>query len=131
MQVIIGGDAYWRQTSARIDIRQERGLEDGDLLATSSLDAQVRKYGEHYYCGHRADLMASLLEAIPPECVRTGSRVVGFEQTRSGGIRSLCPPPDQLACGRERDRLAARQRPRHPLAGPAGSHGRAGPRRGG
>jgi salicylate hydroxylase len=79
----IGGDGCWRQTSARIDIRQERGLEDDALIATTSLDPQVRVYGEHYYCGHRADLMTSLLDAIPAECVRTGSRVVGFEQTRS------------------------------------------------
>jgi hypothetical protein len=42
---------------------------------------QAAKYGERYICGHRADLMASLLRALPPECVRTGSRVVAFEET--------------------------------------------------
>ena len=77
----IGGDAYWRQTSARIEIAEQRGLADDELISTSTYDAQVRKYGEHYYCGHRADLLTSLLTALPPECVRTGSRVVALEQT--------------------------------------------------
>jgi salicylate hydroxylase len=77
----IGGDVYWRQTSARIDVAEQRGLADDDLISESSYDAQVRTYGEHYYCGHRADLMASLLEALPPECVRSGGRVVGLEET--------------------------------------------------
>jgi salicylate hydroxylase len=77
----IGGDAFWRQTSARVDVTEQRELGDDGLITASDYDAQVRKYGEHYYCGHRADLLASLLDALPPECVRSGSRVVGLEQT--------------------------------------------------
>ena len=77
----IGGDAYWRETSARIDVAEQRELADDGLISASDYDAQVRKYGEHYYCGHRADLLASLLGALPPECVRSGSRVVGIEET--------------------------------------------------
>jgi len=77
----IGGDAHWRQTCARIDVAEQRGLADDQLISASTYDAQVRKYGEHYYCGHRADLLASLLGPLPAECVRTGSRVVGLEET--------------------------------------------------
>jgi salicylate hydroxylase len=77
----LGADAYWRQNVARIDLSEQRGLGDDQLITASSLEPQAAKYGEHYYCGHRADLMTSLLTALPPECVRTGSRVVAFEET--------------------------------------------------
>ena len=77
----LGADAYWRQNVARIDLSEQRGLGDDELITSSSLGPQAAKYGEHYYCGHRADLMTSLLLALPPECVRTGSRVVAFEET--------------------------------------------------
>jgi salicylate hydroxylase len=77
----LGADAYWRQTAAPIDVAEQRGLGDDDLITASSLDVQAAKYGERYICGHRADLMASLLRALPPECVRTGARVVAYEET--------------------------------------------------
>jgi salicylate hydroxylase len=77
----LGADAYWRQTAARIDVSEQRGLGDDQLITSSSLEPRAAKYGEPYYCGHRADLLTSLLMALPPECVRTGSRVVAFEET--------------------------------------------------
>ena len=77
----LGADAHWRQTAARIDISEQRGLGDDEVITASSLALRAAKYGEPYYCGHRADLMTSLLMALPPECVRTGSRVVAFEET--------------------------------------------------
>ncbi len=77
----LGADAYWRQTAARIDVSEQRGLGDDELITASSLEPRAAKYGEPYYCGHRADLLTSLLAALPPECVRTGSRVVAFEET--------------------------------------------------
>jgi salicylate hydroxylase len=77
----LGADAHWRQTAARIDVSEQRGLNDDELITASSLRPREAKYGEPYYCGHRADLMTSLLLALPPECVRAGSRVVAFEET--------------------------------------------------
>jgi salicylate hydroxylase len=77
----LGADAYWRQTAARIDVSEQRGLGDDQLITSSSLDPRAAKYGEPYYCGHRADLLTSLLTTLPPESVRTGSRVVAFEET--------------------------------------------------
>jgi salicylate hydroxylase len=77
----LGADAYWRQNAARIDVSEQRGLNDDEVITASSLEPRAAKYGEPYYCGHRADLMTSLLTALPPECVRTGSRVVAFEET--------------------------------------------------
>jgi salicylate hydroxylase len=82
----LGADAYWRQTAAPIDVAEQRGLGDDALITSSSLELQAAKYGERYICGHRADLMTSLLRALPPECVRTGSRVVAFEET-AGDVR--------------------------------------------
>jgi salicylate hydroxylase len=77
----LGADAYWRQTAARIDVAEQRGLADDQVITSSSLEPRAAKYGEPYYCGHRADLLTSLLLALPAECVRTGSRVVAFEET--------------------------------------------------
>jgi len=77
----LGADGYWRQTAARIDLAEQRGLTDDEVITSSSLEPRAAKYGEPYYCGHRADLLTSLLTALPPEYVRTGSRVVGFEET--------------------------------------------------
>jgi salicylate hydroxylase len=77
----LGADAYWRETAARIDAAEQRGLGDDQVITASSLEPRAAKYGEPYYCGHRADLLTSLLTALPPEYVRTGSRVVAFEET--------------------------------------------------
>ncbi|MBV9750537.1 MAG: alpha/beta hydrolase fold domain-containing protein, partial [Acetobacteraceae bacterium] len=38
-------------------------------------------YGEYYRCGHRADLLESLLRSLPGESVRAQSRVVALEET--------------------------------------------------
>ena len=77
----IGGDRYWRECSARIDDEEQRSLESGASIAAWEIASRAQKYGEHYYCGHRADLLASLLEPCRPECVRVASRVVGFTET--------------------------------------------------
>jgi salicylate hydroxylase len=77
----IGADAYWRETASRIHYGQQRGLEDDELISSSSLDLQRTRYGEYYHCGHRADLLQSLLRAVPPETVRARSRVVALEET--------------------------------------------------
>src|ERR1700759_3842281 len=77
----LGADAYWRETAPRIDVAEQRGLGDDQVITASSLEPRAAKYGEPYYCGHRADLLTSLLTALPPEYVRTGSRVVAFEET--------------------------------------------------
>jgi 2-polyprenyl-6-methoxyphenol hydroxylase-like FAD-dependent oxidoreductase/acetyl esterase/lipase len=79
-------DGYWRSTAARIDIGEQRGLDDGRLISTTDYAQLARRYGEHYYCGHRADLLQSLLGALPDEAVRASSRVVGFEET-PGDVR--------------------------------------------
>ncbi len=77
----IGADAYWRETASVILRGRQHGLEDGEVISSSSLQPQYDKYGEYYRCGHRADLLESLMRCLPPECVRARSRVVKLEET--------------------------------------------------
>ncbi|HEX4035621.1 MAG TPA: alpha/beta hydrolase fold domain-containing protein [Solirubrobacteraceae bacterium] len=80
----VGGDALWRSSSARIDEERQHSLTTGELITRWEIGAFAERYGEHYYCGHRADLLASLLEPLPSDCVRLSSRVVGFEEGGAG-----------------------------------------------
>ncbi|MBV9582624.1 MAG: FAD-dependent monooxygenase, partial [Chloroflexi bacterium] len=77
----IGADAYWRETASPILYGAQRGLEDGELISSSSMELQHSIYGEYYRCGHRADLLESLLRSLPTESVRARSRVVALEET--------------------------------------------------
>jgi len=77
----VGGDRYWRENAALIEAEHNLGLESGALISAVDNAAQVAKYGEHYRCGHRADLMRSLLGPLPEDSVRVASRVVALEQT--------------------------------------------------
>ena len=76
----VGGDRVWRASCARIDEERQHSLTTGALITQWEIGAFAERYGEHYYCGHRADLLASLLEPLPSECVRLSSRVVAFEE---------------------------------------------------
>src|SRR5438067_10214298 len=66
----IGADAYWRETASRILHGQQFGLADGEQISASTLEPLRDKYGEHYRCGHRADLLDSLLRSLPADSVR-------------------------------------------------------------
>jgi salicylate hydroxylase len=77
----IGADAYWRETASPILHSEQRGLEDGELISSSSLDLLKTRYGENYRCGHRADLLESLMRCLPLEAVRARSRVINLEET--------------------------------------------------
>jgi salicylate hydroxylase len=77
----IGADAYWRETASRILYSQQFGLEDGEEISASTLEPLRDTYGEYYRCGHRADLLESLLRSLPAESVRARSRVVALEDT--------------------------------------------------
>jgi salicylate hydroxylase len=107
----LGADGYWRENAARIDAGEQRGLIDDELITTGSLDPQAAKYGEHYYCGHRADLLSSLLAALPPECVRTGSRVVAFEETERDAAALAGPRRRAHPRGRRDEPPQPRRRP--------------------
>ena len=64
-------------------------LESGAQIASQPFEPAAERYGEHYYCAHRGDLLESLARLVPPERVRLGARVVGFEERPDGVTATL------------------------------------------
>ncbi|HLI98555.1 MAG TPA: FAD-dependent monooxygenase [Bradyrhizobium sp.] len=54
-----------------------------DMIFGESAEA---KFGAPYLLAHRGDLHAALASIVPPECVRLGHKLIGFEEAR-GGVR--------------------------------------------
>ena len=62
-----------------------RRWADGSVLFAQQLgEACARRYGEHTWTMHRADLLAVLSSAIPDEAVRLGRRCTGATQDADG-----------------------------------------------
>src|SRR5690349_11838248 len=47
----IGADAYWRETASPVLHSRQHGLEDGEVISSSSMVPLHDKYGEYYRCG--------------------------------------------------------------------------------
>jgi salicylate hydroxylase len=63
-----------------------RRWADGSVLFAQQLgEACVRRYGEHTWTMHRADLLELLRSAVPDEAIRLGCRCTGVTQD-SGGV---------------------------------------------
>jgi len=62
-----------------------RRWADGSVLFAQQLgEACARRYGEHTWTMHRADLLAVLRSAIPDETVKLGRRCTGVTQDAGG-----------------------------------------------
>jgi salicylate hydroxylase len=62
-----------------------RRWADGSVLFAQQLgEACARRYGEHTWTMHRADLLAMLRSAIPDEAVKLGRRCTGVTQDADG-----------------------------------------------
>jgi salicylate hydroxylase len=62
-----------------------RRWADGTVLFAQDLgEACRRRYGEHTWTMHRADLLAVLRGAVPPEAVELGRRCLRVEQDAAG-----------------------------------------------
>jgi salicylate hydroxylase len=62
-----------------------RRWADGSVLFAQQLgEACARRYGEHTWTMHRADLLAVLRSAIPDEAVKLGRRCTGVTQDADG-----------------------------------------------
>jgi salicylate hydroxylase len=62
-----------------------RRWADGSVLFAQQLgEACARRYGEHTWTMHRADLLAVLRSAIPDEAVKLGRRCTGATQDADG-----------------------------------------------
>jgi salicylate hydroxylase len=55
-------------------------LDDNVHIFTQQFGSMVDRYGDTYYCAHRADLIDSLAAALPAECVRVAAPVTGVSE---------------------------------------------------
>ncbi|MGH2849632.1 MAG: FAD-dependent monooxygenase, partial [Solirubrobacteraceae bacterium] len=55
-------------------------LDDGGHIFTQQFGSMVERYGDTYYCAHRADLIDALAAPLPPERVRVAARVIDVTQ---------------------------------------------------
>jgi hypothetical protein len=94
----LGADAYWRQTAAPVDVAEQRGLGDDELITASSLDLQAAKYGERYRSGtlargispRQTTTPVARASRSPISSVRTCDRSPSAPTSRSP--RSSSPP---------------------------------------
>ncbi len=78
------GDALSRVSIAPKAWRQRR-WEDGRTLLCSPLTQYATADGDPlFYTAHRADVLAMLLAAIPPDRIHLGHKVAGIERTDAG-----------------------------------------------
>ncbi len=75
-----------RQRAVRLEVGWEfRRWQDGTVLSAQDLRASsAGRHGEGHYTAHRADLLAALLRAVPPDVVRLGRRLDRFAVSGSG-----------------------------------------------
>jgi salicylate hydroxylase len=62
-----------------------RRWADGQVLFAQQLgDVCVRRYGEHTWTMHRADLLDVLISAVPPDAIELGRQCTGLTQDSDG-----------------------------------------------
>ncbi len=74
-------------TAVAIEVGWEfRRWQNGAVLSAEQMAGRCEAlYGEHSYFSHRADLLATLAAAVPPECLRLSARCVKVEPNGQGG----------------------------------------------
>ncbi len=81
----IGVEAAIRNVGVKPLSYDYRDLRTGKMLYQAPLgDEAATRYGAPMYNIHRADLVQILSEALPPECVKFGTRCVGVSQSADG-----------------------------------------------
>src|SRR5580704_4171069 len=89
---------------AQAGVMLETGWEfrrwaDGTVLFAQQLGAAcARRYGEHTWTVHRADLLEVLCRAAPPQAIRLGRRCTRVEQD-PGGVTLTFATGDQVRAG--------------------------------
>jgi salicylate hydroxylase len=75
-----------RERAVRLDTGWEfRRWQDGAVLSAQDLTTEsARRYGEHTYTAHRADLLEVIKRAVPADSVRLGRRLAGFSVSGAG-----------------------------------------------
>jgi salicylate hydroxylase len=74
------------ERAVRLDTGWEfRRWRDGTVLSAQDLTTEsARRYGEHTYTVHRADLLEVIRQAVPADSVRLGRRLAGFSASAAG-----------------------------------------------
>ena len=79
-----GAADFVREHGVRVNAGEWRHLDDGTTIATQEYAGLAERYGDHYICMHRADLLESLVRAVPSHRINLGSRLIGVEQRADG-----------------------------------------------
>ena len=74
-----------------------RGLDDDEEIFVQRTQAMAARYGHEYHCAHRADLLDTLVSALPSERLRLGSPVVAVRDSRSEAVVEL-QSGEELTC---------------------------------
>ena len=106
-----GAADFVREHGVRVNAGEWRHLDDGTTIATQEYAGLAERYGDHYICMHRADLLESLVRAVPSHRINLGSRLIGVAAARGRRARAV----------RERGRGARRRARRRGRAALDGS----------
>jgi salicylate hydroxylase len=85
----LGAVEHVRRSGVRVDTGEWRRLEDGTTIFSQPYAGMAEHYGDVYICMHRADLLEALARQVPPERVRLGARLVGFQERPDGVVARL------------------------------------------
>jgi salicylate hydroxylase len=77
----LGATALIRERSVVTAESEWLELDDGAHIFTQQFGSMVEKYGDTYYCAHRADLIESLATTLPADCVRVAALVTAVSET--------------------------------------------------
>jgi 6-hydroxynicotinate 3-monooxygenase len=76
-----------RAMGVRLEAWVSRKYDTGEVLLNYKLGAEAEaRYGAPYMMVHRGDFHACLLEAVTPQSIRYGKRLIDLEQS-GGGVR--------------------------------------------
>ena len=85
----LGAADHVRRSGVRIDAGEWRRMDDGRPIFTQQYTGMAEHYGDVYICMHRADLLESLVQQVPPERVRLNAKLVGLEERADGVVATL------------------------------------------
>ncbi len=78
------------ESAVQLDVGWEfRRWADGTILSAEDLAGCARRYGEHTYTAHRADLLDVIARAVPDGTVRLGKRCSGLDIRATGPVLSF------------------------------------------
>jgi salicylate hydroxylase len=126
----LGAADFVRRSGARIDSGEWRRLDNGRPIFSQEFTSMADRYGDVYICMHRADLLESLVQRVPPERVRLNARLVGLEERPDGVVARLESGEEVVgdvlvaptACGRPSGPYcSASRRPGSPAWPPGGA----------